>query len=407
MRKLIPCLALVLPLVLWAVLPVVSNGSSHAPRLEQRIDATADRIARQRERERRLEFTVQGFQRRIDRVGRRSAELQRRQDKLERDLGVRRAAVTRTRSDLRAQRRRVQRLRARWAKARGLLAKRLVTEYKADVPDLMTVVLNSNGFADLLERKDFFRRVQRQDQAIMRLVQRARDEARTQVRQLDRLERRRARAVAAAEIRRAEVSRVRIAVAAARRDLQESVGARRQSLVLVRVSRKRQERHLAALEREQQRVKATLARAQRRAAAPGATAAPLPSRSAGRLVTPVVGPLTSPFGPRWGRLHAGIDIGAPGGTPIRSAEAGRVVLAAANGGYGLYTCIQHTTSMATCYAHQSRLGTRAGASVKRGEVIGYVGNTGNSFGDHLHFEVRINGNPVNPAPLLSSRVRRG
>jgi murein DD-endopeptidase MepM/ murein hydrolase activator NlpD len=120
----------------------------------------------------------------------------------------------------------------------------------------------------------------------------------------------------------------------------------------------------------------------------------------GRLIWPITGPLTSPFGPRWGRLHAGIDIAAPAGTPIRAADSGSVALAGWQGGYGLYTCVQHTSSLSTCYAHQSRLATARGASVRQGQVIGYVGNTGHSFGDHLHFETWVRGSPVDPMGFL-------
>ena len=77
-----------------------------------------------------------------------------------------------------------------------------------------------------------------------------------------------------------------------------------------------------------------------------------------------------------------------------------VVLMGPTGGYGNYTCVQHTNSMATCYAHQSRFGTSMAASVSQGQVIGAVGNTGNSTGPHLHFEVRINGSPVDPMGYL-------
>jgi len=120
----------------------------------------------------------------------------------------------------------------------------------------------------------------------------------------------------------------------------------------------------------------------------------------GRLIWPISGPLTSPFGQRWGRLHAGIDISAPAGTPIRAADSGRVALAGWQGGYGLYTCVQHTASLSTCYAHQSRLGTVRGAAVRRGQVIGYVGNTGHSFGNHLHFETWVDGQPADPMGFL-------
>ena len=118
------------------------------------------------------------------------------------------------------------------------------------------------------------------------------------------------------------------------------------------------------------------------------------------MIYPVNGQFTSPFGQRWGRLHAGIDLAAPSGTPIRAAASGQVILMAPTGGYGNYTCINHGKSISTCYAHQSRFGTSRGASVKAGQVMGYVGNTGHSFGAHLHFEVRINGKPVDPMDYL-------
>jgi murein DD-endopeptidase MepM/ murein hydrolase activator NlpD len=107
---------------------------------------------------------------------------------------------------------------------------------------------------------------------------------------------------------------------------------------------------------------------------------------------------------RWGRLHAGIDIPAPGGTPIYAAAGGRVTQAGVFGGYGNYSCIQHARALTTCYAHQSQLRVRTGQNVKAGQLIGAVGNTGASFGDHLHFEVRrgagFSGTPVDPAPYL-------
>jgi murein DD-endopeptidase MepM/ murein hydrolase activator NlpD len=123
-------------------------------------------------------------------------------------------------------------------------------------------------------------------------------------------------------------------------------------------------------------------------------------RGSGDFIYPINGQFTSPFGQRWGRLHAGIDLAAPTGRPIRSAASGRVILASPTGGYGNYTCVAHNSSISTCYAHQSRFGARVGESVSQGDVIGYVGNTGHSFGAHLHFEVRIGGRPVDPMKYL-------
>jgi murein DD-endopeptidase MepM/ murein hydrolase activator NlpD len=84
------------------------------------------------------------------------------------------------------------------------------------------------------------------------------------------------------------------------------------------------------------------------------------------------------------------------GTPIKAADDGTVVMAGPNGGYGNWTLIDHGGGLATGYGHQSSIGVRVGQHVSRGEVIGQVGSTGTSTGPHLHWEVRVNGNPVDP-----------
>jgi len=118
------------------------------------------------------------------------------------------------------------------------------------------------------------------------------------------------------------------------------------------------------------------------------------------LVWPVRGTLTSSFGPRWGRQHAGIDVGARTGTPIKAAKAGEVIFAGVYSGYGKCVIIDHGGGLTTLYAHQSRLATSEGARVGQGELIGYVGSTGQSTGPHLHFETRVNGTPQNPRRFL-------
>ena len=121
-----------------------------------------------------------------------------------------------------------------------------------------------------------------------------------------------------------------------------------------------------------------------------------------RFSWPVNGPITSPFGYRndpvlgGNRLHAGVDIGASSGTPIKAAGDGVVIMAGWNGGYGNFTLIDHGGGLATGYGHQSSIGVRVGQHVGTGEVIGNVGSTGASTGPHLHWEVRVNGTPVDP-----------
>jgi TP901 family phage tail tape measure protein len=108
----------------------------------------------------------------------------------------------------------------------------------------------------------------------------------------------------------------------------------------------------------------------------------------GKYVRPTSGPVTSEYGMRWGKLHDGIDIGAPTGTQIVATDSGRVISAGFNnGGFGYWTLIDHGSGLISGYAHQSRLAVAGGQAVNRGQVIGYVGNTGYSTGPHLHFQM--------------------
>lgn len=133
------------------------------------------------------------------------------------------------------------------------------------------------------------------------------------------------------------------------------------------------------------------------------TAAPTTAKppSAGTsLGWPVSGPVTSPFGARWGTFHKGIDVGVGMGTPIAAAAAGTVFFSGQMSGYGNVILIDHGNGMVTLYAHQSSLIAGNGAQVARGQTIGLVGSTGHSTGPHLHFEVRINGVAYDPMAYL-------
>ncbi len=112
------------------------------------------------------------------------------------------------------------------------------------------------------------------------------------------------------------------------------------------------------------------------------------------------GRLTSRYGPRWGRMHEGIDISARRGTPIRSAADGRVIYSSRLGAYGNVVIVKHAPGIATVYAHNHRNRVRKGTSVHMGEVIAEVGSSGNATGPHLHFEVRKNDRPRDPLRYL-------
>lgn len=133
------------------------------------------------------------------------------------------------------------------------------------------------------------------------------------------------------------------------------------------------------------------------------------ARSGTAMEAPVSGAVvTSYFGVREHpilgdrRLHEGIDLGVPAGTPIRAPSDGVVEYAAWNGGYGKFVSLRHDARYSTAYAHMSRIaeGIEEGMTVSRGEVIGYVGSTGRSTGPHLHFELHDHGQPIDPLEVM-------
>jgi murein DD-endopeptidase MepM/ murein hydrolase activator NlpD len=121
------------------------------------------------------------------------------------------------------------------------------------------------------------------------------------------------------------------------------------------------------------------------------------------MYVPSRGSVSSNFGMRWGRMHEGIDIAATIGTPIYAALDGKVTFAGWQSGYGYVIELTHDNKIETVYGHCSKIEVKVNDTVKKGEVIGKTGNTGRSTGPHLHFEVRVNGKPQDPAPYIYSK----
>jgi len=394
--------AVVLPLVLWALLPLPSSGESKQQELQSlqdRINRARDKIGRKRGTERVLTTQISSYNRRIRRLQGRIGTLQTRQQRVQADLDDKRAELERLRSDLRSERARLVRLRARLEKTRAQLRLRLVESYKAQPPDVVTVVLNSDGFTDLLERTEFLRRISDQDRRIVTNVRDAKLDSVASEKRLSGLEARQQLVTQIVQRRRDEIARVRMDLVGTRIGYTRTKNGKAAALRSVRADRRELEEHVDSLEAASSKIAGQLAAAQ------GQYAGDLPiKRGNGSMIWPVNGPITGAFGEqRPGHIHAGIDIAAGEGTPIHAADAGRVVLmqgVGASGGYGNYTCLQHTATLTSCYAHQRNFAVTSGQSVKKHQVIGYVGMTGHTFGPHLHFEARINGTPVQPLNYL-------
>jgi murein DD-endopeptidase MepM/ murein hydrolase activator NlpD len=298
-----------------------------------------------------------------------------------------------TRSRLHAARDRLAGLRKRYHRSIGVLEQRLVAIYKQDEPDALTVILQADGFDDMIERYEYLNRIEDQDSSIIARVRSLKTETKETVDEIEE-----AKAVIAAKKR--ELARTRSQLearegelTAARQDKTTAVGQIDQNI----------ERLEGDIEGLEDKIQAQLQAAAEEQAASGAVPAALPAGpvqgGSQGFIWPVNGSIVSPFGMRWGRMHEGVDIAATAGTPIRAAKAGAIALAAPTGGYGNYTCVNHGGGLSTCYAHQSSFAITSG-SVDQGDVIGYVGCTGHCFGDHLHFEVRINGSAVDPMGYL-------
>jgi len=383
-------LPIALGLCAYLVLPL--PGLS-AP-LSDRIQEKRSQIDKAKQKEGVLTTTIQSFSTRIDSI---QGEIQATQDRLDRaqsSLDRQKEELLEVRDRLEAARDRLERLRSELATARRLLAARLVEIYKSDTPDALTVVLEADGFEDLLERTEFLERISDQDREITDRVRGLRDQAEDQAVELAELEEREQLAAERILRERDQIASAQGQLVSSRDQLASARADRRGALAQVRDGRAALEGDLSALEAEQARVAAAL-----QGATPPSGPGPI-KQGTGQLVWPVNGPVVSPFGMRWGRLHAGVDIAVPAGNAIRAADSGTVVLMGWVGGYGNYTCVQHTGSLSTCYAHQSSFATSNGAGVSQGQVIGYVGCTGHCFGDHLHFETRINGSPVDPMGYL-------
>jgi murein DD-endopeptidase MepM/ murein hydrolase activator NlpD len=357
------------------------TAGAFAQDLQSRLDAKRAQLDHANAREGVLSSTIQRLGEELDQLRGEVATLRNREAIVQAELDKKEAELRRAKERLAV-------LRVRLKRSLKVLRDRLVAIYESSSPDTLTVILNSDGFDDLLSRYEYLKRIQSQDTSIAVRVRDLRNETR------DTVERVRAA--------RNEIAAKRAELARTRSELESREGA-------LASARQQDQQALAQVEDHQHHLEGEIGdlegqiQAQLQAASssvPTQPAGPIQGESSSGFIWPVNGAVVSGFGMRWGQLHAGVDIAVPAGTPIRAAASGAVVLAAYTGGYGNYTCIDHGGGISTCYAHQSSYAVSSGQSVDQGQVIGSVGCTGHCFGDHLHFEVRVNGSPVDPMGYL-------
>lgn len=278
---------------------------------------------------------------------------------------------------------------------------RAVAAYEAGPTAYAESILSSETFSDLVDRVEYHESALAADSALIDRIEVARTSLEEKRSLVQEKEEEISAAKLALENDRAEVERARSRRAAALDAKQRVISEKSELLGRIRGHQHRLEAQEARLQRESDQLEAVL----QQEASTSATSTLAPS-GGGQLMWPATGPITSGFGwrihPIFGTrmFHTGIDIGVPMGTPVLAADAGRVVYAGAMSGYGNVVMIDHGGGLATLYGHLSAFSVANGQAVARGQRVASSGCTGYCTGPHLHFEVRVNGAPVDPMPYL-------
>jgi murein DD-endopeptidase MepM/ murein hydrolase activator NlpD len=386
--------ALALLLLLAVATPALGDDSGRKHQLDSQIATLQNKLTGQHQQEQALRSEVDGYTARIRALESRVGDVSLRLQTLEEDLSLHQKRLDALNELFHVQSDRLATLRAEFRRSVGVLNRRLVDIYESDDPTTLDVLLGSRSVQDAIDRVQALDEINAQDRAVSAAV----EQAKTQV-TAARKKTKKLRATVNAETaviraRTDQTRTVRDELVGARNDLSSTKQQKLQDLSTLTASERAEAEEIDALQAASARIAAQIRAAQSRNTGPTQT----PSNAG--LIWPVQGPVTSPFGWRWGRMHEGIDIGVGYGTPIQAAAGGTVIYCGWEEGYGNFVVIDHGGNLATAYGHQSRIAVTCGQQVNQGDVIGYVGCTGHCFGPHLHFEVRVNGNPVDPLGYL-------
>jgi murein DD-endopeptidase MepM/ murein hydrolase activator NlpD len=371
--------------------------------VDARISGLRTQITTAKHKEGVLATDIQAASSEIDALEARVTIVTAQLAELESDLAKHRARLERLTALYREQTRRLEILKREHARGQRRLEERLVELYETGEIDEIAILLQVESLSALVEQVDYFNEIGRQDKEIVRTLNRLEGEMRRMREQTGVTKAKVAEATAILAEKTAKQRAAQVELIAEQNALEAAQEQKRELLTGVRESRQDAQENLAALEAASAQLAATIQAAQAASASgssngAGSTSGGDTTPSSSGLIWPVSGTVTSTFGARWGRMHNGIDIAAPAGTPIRAAASGTVIYAGWMGGYGNLVVIDHGGGLATAYAHMSAIW--GSGSVSQGQGIGAVGCTGSCTGNHVHFEVRVNGQPVDPMGYL-------
>ena len=310
---------------------------------------------------------------------------------LEAELSAAQARLDELTALLAMQTKRLVRLQTEYAKAVGILEARVRAAYIDEPPDVLAFLVSASSFDEIIDSVELISRIGAQDRRIARQVEKARIAAAAERKATIGTRRLQAATVSVIGSRTEEARVARDHLAGDRDRLATVQDLKTSALSTTRETREEYLREVEALAAESAALAAQIRDAQEGAGSTGTGQA-----SAAGFIWPCDGVVVSGFGMRWGRMHEGIDVGCAYGTPNRAAAAGTIIYSGWLGGYGNLVVVDHGNGLSTAYAHASSLLVGVGQSVSQGETVSLVGSTGNSSGPHLHFEVRVNGQAVDP-----------
>jgi len=369
------------------LLPAALSTSAHADRLQ----SLQSKIAAAQSQEMRLQSDIGSIETQIRTLETQVGGVSNRLDSLEHDLRLQQERLNRIRVLFRLQTQQLNFFTHEYDLSVDQLNRRLIELYESEDPTTLDVLMSSSDLSDFLNRVDYVHQIGRQDAVISTQVRGAKSRTHA-IRERTKVTKTRVESVTRTiAVRTAQVRAEKERLLISEKGLSQLKGRKRKQLTSVQESKAEYLHEVVGIQASSNQVTAQLQ-------ATGSSSYDSTPSSSG-LIWPVNGPVVSGFGMRWGRLHAGIDIAVGYGTPIHAAASGTVVFSGWMGGYGNFVIIDHGGGIATAYGHQSSIAV-GGGTVSQGQVIGYVGCTGHCFGPHLHFEVRVNGTPVDPLGYL-------
>jgi murein DD-endopeptidase MepM/ murein hydrolase activator NlpD len=306
-------------------------------------------------------------------------------------LGIAQNKVNSTRRELAELQNNFDALEANLGAKQDLLNKRLVAIYKSGPQTYLDMVFMAKDFIDLVSRFDMIAYFVKDD---LRKIDNIKQTKTLVYQQTIVIQNKKVQV----ESEYQKTLELQNQLAKEQQKIAIQVGSTKEELQDIQTNRRKLEKALDEFEQTSREIEAEIRRKEK--SNPGKIL------GSGKIIWPVKGPITSPFGWRFHPIlrkqmyHSGLDIAVSSGTQVHAADAGVVVVSGWQGGYGNFVAIDHGNGIATCYGHNSQLLVREGEKVYQGQVIALSGSTGLSTGPHVHFEVRRNGVPVDPMSYL-------